>query len=618
MERLIRNMSRHTKSALWLITDAILAPISLYLAYALRLENLRVYQFMQSWWVLLPLLAIAAMGFSYVLRLHRVKLHAFDDHAIRRVGIVSGVLVLVVIVSGYLFEAWVPRSVPFIFGIVFCLAAVATRLLALAVVKALLGQTSDRRNVAIYGAGAAGIQLASALQRSPDVRPVAFIDDNSALWGLLISGIPVRPLKHAERMIAEGTVQSVLLAMPSIARSEISRLTERLRAAGAKVEVVPSYAELLSGRHVTETTVPVPHDALLGRDRVDLDIPDVAETYTGRTVMVTGAGGSIGAELCRQLVDVRPAVIVLFERSEFALYAIDKELRALAIGRDVRIITRLGSVIDTARVRQVISETQADIVMHAAAYKHVPIVEENELEGARNNVIGTRVVAQAAVEAGVERFTLISTDKAVRPTNIMGATKRLAEQIVQDAQRRTTTTKLSMVRFGNVLGSSGSVLPLFEQQIRRGGPLTVTHPDVTRFFMTIPEAARLVLLAGAYAEGGDTFVLDMGKPMRILDIAKRMIELSGRTVRENGQGDIEIEITGLRPGEKLFEELLIDDDSLVATPHTKILRAREDAPSSSTIERLIDDLERALSEGDTAGLRRLIERHVDGYHRPDR
>lgn len=354
-------------------------------------------------------------------------------------------------------------------------------------------------------------------------------------------------------------------------------------------------------------------DALLGRDKVDLDIPDVAKAYAGRVVMITGAGGSIGSELCRQLIGTSPARIVLFERSELALYHIDRELRPIAQAAGIGVTARLGSVTDARRVTEVLQETGTEIVLHAAAYKHVPLVEENELEGVRNNVFGTQVVAEAAQVAGVERFILISTDKAVRPTNIMGATKRMAELVVQDLQTRSTYTKFSMVRFGNVLGSSSSVLPLFKQQIRRGGPVTVTDPDVTRFFMTIPEAARLVLLAGAYASGGDVFVLDMGKPVKILDIARRIIELSGRTVRENGIGDISIEMIGMRPGEKLHEELLIDDDSLCATPHEKILRAEEVMLSEIEIVATLRDLRDVLEQGNVKQLRLLLQKRVDGY-----
>lgn len=610
-------MPRTAKVILWLAVDAALVPIALYVAFSLRLGTPSSFPMMQSAWPLFPLLIGAGLVIFSLLGLPRIKLHSFDAFALRRVGLAALALTAAAMILSYLFGFWAPRSVPLIFGAVFFGMAVVARLLGLALVQSVLGRLGDAVPVAVYGAGMAGIQLASALRQSNDVKPVVFIDDNPALWGLIVSGLKVGAPRDLEGLVKAGKVGRVLLAMPSISRGQQARLMARLEPLGCEVHVMPSYADLVAGQGLTETVKPVAHDALLGRDKVDLDIPDVAKAYAGRTVMVTGAGGSIGSELCRQLVGIKPVRIVLFERSEFALYEIDRELRPLAEAAGIAVVTRLGSVVDARRVEEVLRETGTEIVLHAAAYKHVPLVEENELEGARNNVIGTRVVAEAAEAAGVERFILISTDKAVRPTNIMGATKRLAELVIQDLQTRSRGTKFSMVRFGNVLGSSGSVLPLFERQIRRGGPVTVTHPEVTRFFMTIPEAARLVLLAGAYATGGDVFVLDMGKPMKIIDIARRMIELSGRRVMEEGQGDIEIQITGLRPGEKLYEELLIDMGSLVGTPHGKILRAEEAMLSQIEVAAMLRELTRALEAGDAAALRSLIEARVDGYHRQE-
>lgn len=610
-------MPRTAKVILWLAVDAALVPIALYVAFSLRLGTPSSFPMMQSAWPLFPLLIGAGLVIFSLLGLPRIKLHSFDAFALRRVGLAALALTAAAMILSYLFGFWAPRSVPLIFGAVFFGMAVVARLLGLALVQSVLGRLGDAVPVAVYGAGMAGIQLASALRQSNDVKPVVFIDDNPALWGLIVSGLKVGAPRDLEGLVKAGKVGRVLLAMPSISRGQQARLMARLEPLGCEVHVMPSYADLVAGQGLTETVKPVAHDALLGRDKVDLDIPDVAKAYAGRTVMVTGAGGSIGSELCRQLVGIKPVRIVLFERSEFALYEIDRELRPLAEAAGIAVVTRLGSVVDARRVEEVLRETGTEIVLHAAAYKHVPLVEENELEGARNNVIGTRVVAEAAEAAGVERFILISTDKAVRPTNIMGATKRLAELVIQDLQTRSRGTKFSMVRFGNVLGSSGSVLPLFERQIRRGGPVTVTHPEVTRFFMTIPEAARLVLLAGAYATGGDVFVLDMGKPMKIIDIARRMIELSGRRVMEEGQGDIEIQITGLRPGEKLYEELLIDMGSLVGTPHGKILRAEEAMLSQIEVAAMLRELIRALEAGDAAALRSLIEARVDGYHRQE-
>ena len=320
--------------------------------------------------------------------------------------------------------------------------------------------------------------------------------------------------------------------------------------------------------------------------------------------------------MCRQLIACRPAKIVVFEQSEFNLYKIHQDLCERLQGVPVDIVACLGSVTDSVRVRHVISTQKVDIILHAAAYKHVPLVEENELEGARNNVIGTKTVADAAVDLGIERFILVSTDKAVRPTNIMGATKRLAELIVQDVQTRAPKTKFAMVRFGNVLGSSGSVLPLFQAQIEAGGPVTVTHPEVCRFFMTVAEASRLVLLAGAFAEGGDVFLLDMGRPQRIMDIAEQLIQLSGRTVKDpvTGEGDIEIRVTGLRPGEKLYEELLIDNDNLCKTPHPKILRAEENRLSEIEIAGILREIQTAVETSNTEKLRTVVSERVDGYH----
>ena len=615
MEKLFRDLPRHTKVIMWLFVDALLVPLALYAAFALRLGTPLAFPMMQSAWGLFPLLVTSGVATFWALGLPRIKLHSFDAYAMRRIGMAALMLTGAAMILSYLFDLWAPRSVPLIFGAIFFGAAVVMRLLGLALLQAVLGRLGNAVPVAVYGAGAAGIQLASALRQSNEVKPVVFVDDNPALWGMLISGLQVKNPKELAGLAASGKIARVLLTMPSISRTRQSKLVVQLSELNCDVQVMLSYADLVVGKGLTETMTPVAPDALLGRDKVDLDIPDVAKAYAGRAVMVTGAGGSIGSELCRQLLDIKPSHIVLFERSEFELYKIDNELRTLAEAVGVKVTTRLGSVVDTRRVREVLTETGAEIVIHAAAYKHVPLVEENELEGARNNVLGTQVVAEAAHAAGVERFILISTDKAVRPTNIMGATKRLAELVVQDLQTRSGRTKFSMVRFGNVLGSSGSVLPLFEKQIRRGGPVTVTHSEVTRFFMTIPEAARLVLLAGAYATGGDVFVLDMGKPMKILDIARRMIALSGRKVLENGEGDIEIKITGLRPGEKLYEELLIDDASLCGTPHSKILRAEEAMLSQIEIAAMLRELNRSLETGDTGALRTLIQARVDGYHK---
>ena len=614
MYQFLMGLRRSTKQVLWLALDAALAPICLYLAFALRLGTFVPFAYASPSPWFLVVMTMAGLATSYMLQLHRIKLHALERNAMLRIGLVAGALTVSAIVLSYLFGTWSPRSVPLILGVLLFCVMLLSRLGILAALHFLETFGAQKTPVAIYGAGAAGIQLASALRQSAELSPKVFVDDNPALWGLIVSGLHVQSPDKLKSFVDRGKIERVLLAMPSISRGRQEAILSRLAELSCEVQVLPSYVDLITGKEALNNLRTVTPDELLGRNKVDLDIPDVAKAYAGRVVMVTGAGGSIGSELCRQLIGTSPAHIVLFERSELALYEIDRALRPLSEAVGIRVTTRLGSVVDARRVAEVMAETGTEIVLHAAAYKHVPLVEENELEGAQNNVLGTQVVAEVALAQGCERFILISTDKAVRPTNIMGATKRLAELVVQDLQTRSDKTKFSMVRFGNVLGSSGSVLPLFEQQIRRGGPVTVTHPDVTRFFMTIPEAARLVLLAGAYARGGDVFVLDMGEPMKILDIARRMIELSGRKVRENGRGDIEIKITGLRPGEKLYEELLIDDDSLGETPHEKILRAEEAMLSQIEIIAIIRELGNALECGDAAALRALVEKRVDGYH----
>lgn len=616
MHSYLMNLSRTIKQTLWFLLDTALVPISLYMAFSLRLGTLAPFAYMSKSWLLFPLLTIVGCVIISIVHLHRIKLHALERNAILRMGIAALLLTVAAMVLSYLLGTLAPRSVPLITGVVFFCGALGLRMAVLGVLTVLDAWSSNKTPVAIYGAGAAGIQLISALRQSSELSPKFFVDDNPALHGLIVAGLRVQSSKALDALATNGKIERILLAMPSISRPRQEAVLKRLSGLPCEVQILPSYVDLIAGKARMNELRAVTPDALLGRDKVDLDIPDVAKTYAGRAVMVTGAGGSIGSELCRQLIATAPAHIVLFEQSEFGLYQIDRELRPIAENAGIALTTRLGSVTDARRVCEVMAETSTEIVLHAAAYKHVPLVEENELEGARNNVLGTQVVAEAAMAQGCERFNLISTDKAVRPTNIMGATKRIAELVVQDLQTRSNKTKFSMVRFGNVLGSSGSVLPLFEQQIRRGGPVTVTHPEVTRFFMTISEASRLVLLAGSYATGGDVFVLNMGEPMKILEIARRMIELSGRIVLENGVGDIEIRIVGLRPGEKLYEELLIDDDSLRTTSHGKILRAEEGKLSQIEITAVLRNLKKCLEVGDVNGLRALIAACVEGYHQP--
>ncbi|GAA6177805.1 polysaccharide biosynthesis protein [Sulfitobacter pacificus] len=614
----LQSMTRRSKRFLFLIVDSLIVPFSLYCAFALRYGTLWPQQQLSQSWALFAVMLVAGVALIVFFRLPYIKLHSFENQAMQRIAWVSVLLGLCAMITSYLLAMQAPRSVPLIFGAFFFLGAISMRIIALAVLTRSLNQHAERRPVAIYGAGAAGIQLAAALRQSHEARPVFFIDDNPNLHGLMITGLAVYSPEKLEKLLRKHEVHSVLMAMPSLPHARQQALLNKLSSLPVDVQILPSYIDMMAGKGMAKSFRTVPPDALLGRDKVALDTPEIAKTYAGRVVMVTGAGGSIGSELCRQLVNCNPARIILYEQGEYQLYSIDRDLAPMAALAGIPVVTRLGSVTNKARVTGVIEQEGVEIILHAAAYKHVPLVEHNELEGVRNNVLGTQVVAEAARAAQIERFILVSTDKAVRPTNIMGASKRMAELVIQDLQTRSEVTKFSMVRFGNVLGSSGSVLPLFQKQIAAGGPVTVTHAEVTRFFMTIPEAARLVLLAGAYAKGGDVFVLNMGEPKKIMDIAKQMILLSGRTVKDpvTGKGDISIEITGLRPGEKLYEELLIDDDSLCPTPHPKILCAEEAMLSQIEVASMLNEVNQSIDTADTLRLRRLIQKRVEGYRPP--
>ncbi|NVJ98888.1 MAG: polysaccharide biosynthesis protein [Alphaproteobacteria bacterium] len=618
----LTNLPRWAKRAILFSLDSLLVPSSLYVAFALRLDTLAPFVGQGHSWVLLASMTGIGVILIYAFGLHRIKLHVFEGSTITRIGLVSVLLLLLAVLLVYFFRLWAPRSVPIIFASIFFLTSVTARILGAQLLYFLQHRQlkGSAVPVVVYGAGAAGIQLVSALRQSPEINPIGFVDDNPSLHGVIVCGLKVDKPAKLEAMAEDRRIERIILAIPSAPQARQNEIMAKLTKLPCEVQVLPSFVEMVSGKGPQDSLRTVAPDELLGRDKVDLDIPDVAKAYAGRVIMVTGAGGSIGSELCRQLVSCRPAQIVLYEQSEFALYEIDRELRPHADAHGIVVTTRLGSITGKDRIACVLVEQRVDIILHAAAYKHVPLVEDNELEGARNNVLGTLVVAQAAQAAGVERFIMISTDKAVRPTNVMGATKRIAELILQDMQTRSKRTIYSMVRFGNVLGSSGSVLPLFQRQIANGGPVTVTHPEMTRFFMTIPEASRLVLLAGAYASGGDVFVLDMGEPVKILDVARQMIKLAGYRVKEEGaeDGDIEIEIVGLRPGEKLYEELLTDNDSLTATPHEKIMRAAEPPLNHKDVAAMLAGIKAALADNDREALYPILCRWVEGYARPGR
>jgi FlaA1/EpsC-like NDP-sugar epimerase len=488
-------------------------------------------------------------------------------------------------------------------------------------------QSRLKTRVIIYGAGQSGRQLLHSLTQGPDYAPVAFIDDARDLHGTQIAGLKVFAPDQIEALITDYSAKVILLAIPSTSLATRAAILSRLENLPIRVQTIPGMADLVSGRSRISEIREVTVEDLLGRDPVPASQPLMTANIADKRVLVSGAGGSIGSELCRQILRQRPRTLVLLEQSEYALYEIEAELRCLAQdhGIETQIAPVLGSVREADRVEAVLRENAVQTIYHAAAYKHVPLVEQNIAEGLLNNVYGTLTIARAAVAAGVDSFILVSTDKAVRPTNVMGASKRLAELVCQALSQGPGRTKFAMVRFGNVLGSSGSVIPLFRRQIAQGGPVTVTHPDITRYFMTITEAAQLVIQAGAMARGGDVFLLDMGKPVKILDLAKRMIRLSGfnpvveadasrRAARE--PDSIPVVFTKLRPGEKLFEELLIDEGAL-PTLHPRILTANEISLPWAALAPVLDKLSEALQANDLRRVRQLLLSAPLGYQPPE-
>lgn len=477
-----------------------------------------------------------------------------------------------------------------------------------------LRKLGQRPKVLIYGAGSAGRQLSAALTSSGEMDVIGFIDDDKTLQGSVLNGKTIYPADNLTTIVERLGISDILLALPSASRKRRSEILAMVSRASVVVRTLPGLMDLAQGRVTINDLRELDIEDMLGRDAVAPNPILLGKNITGKTVLVTGAGGSIGSELCRQILFLRPKTLLLIEMSEFALYAIDTELRQKMANEpnlDVRILPLLASVQDERRINSIMATWHPNTVYHAAAYKHVPLVEHNPAEGLRNNVFGTLTAAQAAAANGIQDFVLISTDKAVRPTNVMGTSKRLAEMTLQALAAKGGATRFSMVRFGNVLGSSGSVVPLFRKQIKAGGPVTITHEEITRYFMTIPEAAQLVIQAGAMATGGEVFVLDMGDPIKIIDLAKRMIEFSGLSVRDANtpDGDIEIEVVGLRPGEKLYEELLIGENP-VTTNHPRIMKARDAFLAWPDLKRELDSLTGGMDRGDVAFVRTKLTQIV--------
>lgn len=510
----------------------------------------------------------------------------------------------------------VPRTVGIIqplllFAMVFLSRALASHWLGGAYGK--LGQSAPSSRAMIYGAGTAGQQLSVVLRNSGTMEVEGFIDDDVNLHGRTVAGLPVYSSKQIDTVLSRLDVQRVLLAIPSATRARRNEIIARLRDVSVEVRTLPSVLELANGEIKVQDLRELSIEDLLRREAVPSDTERLSSRIAGQTVLITGAGGSIGSELCRQVLALRPGRLLLVDSSEYALYSIHRELQSLSLP-GCEIVPLLASVTDVERMREVMAIWRPQQVYHAAAFKHVPLVEHNVVEGVRNNVFGTLTVAQLAAEHGVANFVLVSTDKAVRPTNTMGASKRLAEMVLQGLARQEVPTCFSMVRFGNVLGSSGSVVPLFREQIRKGGPVTVTHPEMTRYFMTIPEAAQLVMQAGAMAQGGEVFLLDMGEPVRIVDLARSIIELSGLTVRDtpNPHGDIEIKSIGLRPGEKLYEELLIGNNPQ-PTPHPRIMKGVEKFLPWPKLRTCLDELGEHIEARNVAAVRALLQELVEEF-----
>ncbi|SEN47477.1 polysaccharide biosynthesis protein [Palleronia pelagia] len=610
-------LSRNQKRAILLTVDLCLTA----LAYVLTLKILGdpLGLMLGTWTGLMTvsmMLMISAVV-SVILKIPNARLKAFDSKGIGLIGVLALISSAIAAALHQIGSLPLAAASFVVFGMMMFVLLSAGRLIMLEILVATYRMRGDRARVLIYGAGTTGMQLARALTADDQIEAVAFVDDNPSLQGLTVGGLEVLRPVDIERIVAERDVKRVVLCMPSMSRPKQTQLARRLQAQGLEVQVLPSFTQLIGQEPLVDKLVPMSEARLMGRQVFDRQTDKAAREFAGRSVLVSGGGGSIGSELCRQLLDCAPRKLVIFELSELALYEIHKTLAPLAADAEIELVPVLGSVTEARLVRQVLETHEIDVVLHAAAYKHVTLVETNPLVGLANNVLGTSTLAREAARAGCERFVLVSSDKAVRPTNVMGASKRLAELVIQDQAARSRGTIFTMVRFGNVIGSSGSVIPLFKEQIAQGGPVTVTHRDVTRFFMTVEEAVSLVLMAGSMANGGEVYVLDMGKPLRIWDLARHLIEESHYTVRsdENPDGDIAIVEVGLKPGEKLCEELIIGEGH-VMTMHEKIFVTHEACLSEIEVASALRSLREALSSGNEDAAAAVAMRWVEGYRKP--
>ncbi|MFT6926886.1 MAG: FlaA1/EpsC-like NDP-sugar epimerase [Psychromonas sp.] len=613
----IFSMPRVYKRIVSIFVDTVFIFSAFVGAFYTRLESVPFLDTSKYWQVLM-LLVLSTLFLFVRVGLYRAILRYLSVHALLTIVISCAVSAIFLVVLGYYFEIFLPRAIPIIYFAYLVLLCGGSRLL----VRVLVSQhfTKQKERVIIYGAGDSGRQLVNMLRTGNEYHPVAFIDDEQKLFKSIVNGLTVYNSKNLKRLILRMHSSRILLAMPNAKRSQRKAIIDSLADLRVEVKTVPAFEELINGSASIDQLRDVAIEDLLGRDSVLAQPELLSANIKNKVVMVTGAGGSIGSELCRQIVQQGPKSLILFELSEYCLYKIDKELSELVAGQNlaVQIIPLLGSVQRQNRLHTILESFAVQTLYHAAAYKHVPMVEYNVVEGVRNNVFGTYYAALAAIETKVESFVLISTDKAVRPTNVMGTTKRMAELTLQSLAAEKHNTRFCMVRFGNVLGSSGSVIPLFKRQIAEGKHVTVTHPDIIRYFMTIPEAAQLVIQAGAMGKGGDVFVLDMGEPVKIVDLATNLINLSGLEVKspQNPFGDIEIKFTGLRPGEKLFEELLIGEN-VEKTAHQRIMTAHEYFLPFFEYEQILQRLDKACHEFDHETIREILLAAPAGFNPTD-
>ena len=613
------------KRALFVAFDVVMLSFSVWLALTLRLGywvTPSIYQ-----WAAIVLAPIVAIPFFIRMGLYRAVIRYLPERAIWTIAMAVVLATLTWTTLIFVLEitrlTLIPRSITLIYGMLAIVFVGGSRFALKYVLHGPEPDDIGKRDLILYGAGRTGAVIADALRRERSANVVAFVDDDADLRNRDVAGVRVYPAADLARVMDEMRTTEVVLCMPSISSARRAEIVAILTGLQAKVRVVPPVTDLATGRYVISQMREIDIDDLLGRSAVPPNEELMGETIDGRSILVTGGGGSIGSELCRLFAKWRPRELVILEQSEFALYQIDRQLRQTT---DVPIVPVLGSITDERLVKRLFREHAIQLVFHAAAHKHVPMLEINSLEGIRNNVFGTKTLATAAFEAGVERFVLISSDKAVHPTNVMGATKRVAEMIVRDLADKSAALgreqKFCAVRFGNVLGSNGSVVPLFREQIATGGPVTLTDDGMTRYFMSIHEAAELIVQAGGLSRGGDVFVLDMGEPVRIRSLAEQMIRLAGLTVRDeaNPGGDIAITVVGKRPGEKLFEELFYDRSKVTPTRQPKILRSDsfESPRTSSRITRDLDPIVQALEAQDTAAAQRLLFELVDENGAPDR